>query len=188
MALPTSGPLSLANIQTEFGGANPISLSEYYAGGGLVPAGTAGTNGAVPSSGTISIANFYGTTAATVNFTDTSVQQFIGSGTSFVQYQIRNTGYVWITDISTGDPFQYEQWVSPTSAASNYEVFATLSSGSLTTGTTGSWLSLGTDRNWTCRQVGAGVTQASLSMQVRSIGTTTVLDTWTVNLSAEVFT
>lgn len=63
MALPTSGPLSLANIQTEFGGANPISLSEYYAGGSLVPAGTTGTNGAVPSSGTISIANFYGTSA-----------------------------------------------------------------------------------------------------------------------------
>jgi hypothetical protein len=61
MALPTSGPLTLANIQTEFGGTNPISLSEYYAGGGLVPAGTSGTYGAVPSSGTISIQNFYGT-------------------------------------------------------------------------------------------------------------------------------
>lgn len=61
MALPTSGPLTLANIQTEFGGTNPISLSEYYAGGGLVPAGTSGTYGAVPSSGTISIRNFYGT-------------------------------------------------------------------------------------------------------------------------------
>jgi hypothetical protein len=61
MALPTSGPLTLADIQTEFGGSNPISLSEYYAGGGLVPSGTTGTNGAVPSSGTISISNFYGT-------------------------------------------------------------------------------------------------------------------------------
>jgi hypothetical protein len=61
MTLPTSGPLSLSNIQTEFGGSNPISLSEYYAGGGLVPPGTSGTNGPVPSSGTISISNFYGT-------------------------------------------------------------------------------------------------------------------------------
>lgn len=63
MPLPSSGPLSLANIQTEFGGTNPISLNEYYAGGALVPAGTSGTNGAVPSSGAISIFNFYGTTA-----------------------------------------------------------------------------------------------------------------------------
>lgn len=61
MALPTSGPLTLAQIQTEFGGSNPISLNEYYAGGANVPAGTSGTNGAVPSSGTISISNFYGT-------------------------------------------------------------------------------------------------------------------------------
>ena len=61
MALPTSGPLSLSDIQTEFGGSNPISLSEYYAGGAYVPAGTTGTNGPVPSSGTISISNFYGT-------------------------------------------------------------------------------------------------------------------------------
>lgn len=61
MALPPSGPLSLADIQTEFGGSNPISLSEYYAGGAYVPAGTSGTNGPVPTSGTISISNFYGT-------------------------------------------------------------------------------------------------------------------------------
>lgn len=61
MTLPTSGPLSLSDIQTEFGGSNPIQLSEYYAGGGLVPAGTTGTYGAVPSSGAIGIQNFYGT-------------------------------------------------------------------------------------------------------------------------------
>jgi hypothetical protein len=61
MTLPTSGPLSLTDIQTEFGGTNPISLNEYYAGGGLVPSGTTGTNGAVPSSGAISINSFYGT-------------------------------------------------------------------------------------------------------------------------------
>jgi len=68
MPLPSSGPLTLANIQTEFGGSNPISLSEYYAGGGLVPAGTTGTYGAVPSSGAISIQNFYGTSAFTAVF------------------------------------------------------------------------------------------------------------------------
>jgi hypothetical protein len=61
MTLPASGPLSLSDIQTEFGGSNPISLNEYYAGGGLVPAGTSGTYGAVPTSGQISVQNFYGT-------------------------------------------------------------------------------------------------------------------------------
>ena len=63
MAIPASGPLALTCIQTEFGGTNPIGLNEYYAGGAYVPAGTSGTYGAVPSSGTISVQNFYGTTA-----------------------------------------------------------------------------------------------------------------------------
>lgn len=49
MALPTSGPLSLNDIQTEFGGSNPIGLNEYY-----------GVASGIPASGTISIDNFYG--------------------------------------------------------------------------------------------------------------------------------
>jgi hypothetical protein len=61
MTLPASGPLSLNDIQTEFGGTNPIGMNEYYAGGGLVPPGTTGTFGAVPSSGALSVQNFYGT-------------------------------------------------------------------------------------------------------------------------------
>lgn len=64
MPIPTSGPLTLAQIQTEFGGVNPIGINEYYAGGGLVPSGTSGINGPVPSSGTISFSIFYGTNAA----------------------------------------------------------------------------------------------------------------------------
>lgn len=51
MALPSSGvSLSLAQIQAEFGGANPISLSEYW-----------GLATGLPTSGqTISLNNFYG--------------------------------------------------------------------------------------------------------------------------------
>lgn len=37
MALQASGPISFSQIQTEFGGANPISLSEYYKNGSYVP-------------------------------------------------------------------------------------------------------------------------------------------------------
>jgi hypothetical protein len=61
MALQTTGAITLAEIQTEFGGSNPISLSEYYAGGTYVPSGASGTNGAVPASGQISMSQFYGT-------------------------------------------------------------------------------------------------------------------------------
>ena len=37
MALPTSGTISLSQIQSFFGGTNPTSVSEYNKGGGLVP-------------------------------------------------------------------------------------------------------------------------------------------------------
>lgn len=66
MTIKSSGPLSMTEIQTEFGGtdSNGIALSEYYAGGIYVPAGTIGyPNGvatAIPNTGAISISNFYG--------------------------------------------------------------------------------------------------------------------------------
>jgi hypothetical protein len=45
------------------GGSNPISLSEYYRGGGIVrstyPDGTGPINGNIPTSGVITMANFY---------------------------------------------------------------------------------------------------------------------------------
>ena len=62
MPIQTSGPISLNDLQTEFGGVNPISLNEYYAGlpNQLVPAGTTGINGAIPTTGAISLSQFYG--------------------------------------------------------------------------------------------------------------------------------
>jgi hypothetical protein len=86
MALPSSGPLTLAQIQTEFGGSNPISLSEYYAGGAYVPVGTSGTYGAVPSSGAISIRNFYGTSAILDTQTVTVGALYSKFGSNFGYY------------------------------------------------------------------------------------------------------
>lgn len=52
MVLQSSGAISLYNIQTEFGGSNPIAISEYYAAAS-----------GIPSSGTITFNNFYGKSA-----------------------------------------------------------------------------------------------------------------------------
>lgn len=57
MAIKTSGPISIQDIVNEFGGSPPHALNEYYSGGGLVPSGA---NPNVPSSGAISLQNFYG--------------------------------------------------------------------------------------------------------------------------------
>lgn len=37
MALASSGPLTFSSIQGEYGGANPINISEYYRNGAYVP-------------------------------------------------------------------------------------------------------------------------------------------------------
>lgn len=66
MTLPASGPITFAQLQAEYsgyGGAYPIALTEYYRGGSYVrsvyPDGTGSINTNVPTSGTISMSNFY---------------------------------------------------------------------------------------------------------------------------------
>jgi hypothetical protein len=183
MAIPSSGALALSAIQTEFGGANPISLSEYYAGGARVPAGTTGTNGAVPSSGTISVSKFYGTTAETVTISDQFVTATrVASGTAVTVYQLASTGDINRTvNTNTTD---IGDWITPKSAASGYEVFATLVSGTLTSGTTGSWLALSSSRSWNVNRSTFGTSTAVVGLQIRKVGTTTVLDSATITLEA----
>ena len=65
MALPSSGTISLGDLQGEFGGTNPVYMSEYYRGGGLVPNITA--NNAIPLSGVIKLSDFYNSTVVSVN-------------------------------------------------------------------------------------------------------------------------
>ena len=88
MAIPSSGSLALSAIQTEFGGSNPISMSEYYAGGSNVASGTTGDSGNIPSSGTISMSQFYGSSAVvnialTISSTTQNYNIFANKGGSY---------------------------------------------------------------------------------------------------------
>lgn len=59
--LPSTGALSFDDVQTYYGGVNPISMNEYYSGGTFVP--TLARNAsdvAVPSTGQISMSSFRG--------------------------------------------------------------------------------------------------------------------------------
>lgn len=64
MAIPTSGPFSLNTLQTEFGGSNPISISEYYRNGTYIFNNSSAS--LVPTSGTIKYSDFRGATALVV--------------------------------------------------------------------------------------------------------------------------
>ena len=43
MALQTTGTISFLDLQDEFGGSNPIAISEYYRGGAYVPTTVTGS-------------------------------------------------------------------------------------------------------------------------------------------------
>ena len=64
MAVPTNPKMS--EIQTEFGGSNPIQLSEYYRGGPNVPSDVTSPNGPIATSGTITMGSFRSAAAVTV--------------------------------------------------------------------------------------------------------------------------
>ena len=106
MALQSSGLITLAQIQAEFGGANPISLSEYYRGGAY----TTTNNTGVPTSGSISLSNFYGTVAQ-FSYTFSSSTQEVNlystltsagwNGSDLVLVTINSGVYLWSDNTST---------------------------------------------------------------------------------------
>jgi len=98
MALQSSGQISLLNVATEFGGSAPHSLSEYY-----------GAAAGIPSSGTISLGDFYGASSSFA-FTLSSSQENWNlrsaalasgwDGVSQLTVNISSGVYVWSDSIS----------------------------------------------------------------------------------------
>jgi len=75
MTLQSSGAISLANVQTEFGGSNPIGINEYY-----------GRAAGIPASGTISLYDFYGKSASAFAWTTDIMGSASPSGPSTHSY------------------------------------------------------------------------------------------------------
>jgi hypothetical protein len=121
---------------------------------------------------------------AVVNFVDHTVYAFAFSGAATATYQVNSNGSDYET-VNTSTTV-LTQWVTPAYVGGNYEVYATLSSGTLNSGTTGSWVATSGSLSWTVIKGGSsGTNSAVLAMQVRAVGTTTVLDTWNITLTAE---
>lgn len=81
MILKSSGPLKLSEIQGQFGGNNPISLSEYYKLGGYVP--DIPLNSTIPYSNSISVSDFYETGFATFQISSNIDSVDEGSNVNF---------------------------------------------------------------------------------------------------------
>ena len=78
-----------------------------------------------------------------------------------------------------------EAWIDRVANVGDFECRATLVSGTLTTGTTGSWLALSADRTWS-RTSSAGSTNTTvLTVEIRRTATGVVQASVTITLIAD---
>lgn len=179
MALQSSGPISLGDIQGEFGGSNPISISEYY-----------GADTGVPASGTISLSDFYGTSAAvtvTFDLASYAVVDVVNSSTELLAnatFAVQNNGVVSGSNMTDGE------WTPDAKAAGNgdpYEVRITGFTGdALSSGpAVNTWTALTSDVVWILSQFNVGNKTCSFTVEIREAGGST-LDTAGVNMDVAV--
>lgn len=69
-----------------------------------------------------------------------------------------------------------------TGVASDFEVFATVTSGTLDFGTTGSWLNLGTTRDWGISNATVTAKNATVQLQIRRVSDAAVQATASMTL------
>jgi hypothetical protein len=109
-----------------------------------------------------------------------------GSGVQSASFTLESDGDI-ISATTPGGSVDEGDWLNPkASAPSLYEVRATVTSGSLSSGTAGSWLALTSNRTWTRldSSAGDGANVCVLTIEIRYNGGA-VLDTSTVTLTAE---
>ena len=119
------------------------------------------------------------TSILTDNRTVTSEVEF---GTAIAGYQLNSDGYLYITE--GFGPSQEGLWVTPFTAGGSYEVLATVLSGTLSTGTAGSWLATSTSPEWTRQRSTSGTSTCVLLLQFRAAGQTAIMWTYTITLTA----
>jgi hypothetical protein len=79
--------------------------------------------------------------------------------------------------------FDHGNWVEPAGAANEWEIRATVTSGSTpTSGTVGSFLALSTTREWQVARGTTGTSTSTLTFEWRRVGLTTIEYTTTGNV------
>jgi hypothetical protein len=198
MTTPTSNISLATNVQAEFGGSTPTSLSEYYRSGAYVPANqtTSGTDGrAIPSSGSVSLGMFRGITKTPAGniVTGSSISlahQLTGAAPISAMIVFETDGTVSASDtanlITLTPPMT--NWVTPTTTnigAAYWIRITTISNTGTILGAPGGWQSLNLPR-------GVGIQTAVLNQSkygnftiefsTNSAGTN-IVSTWTLNIT-----
>lgn len=157
MVLPSSGQLSMSQIRDEFGGSNPVSLSQYYRGGSLVRnfgSGSGFINGNIPTSGAIKISDFYNAVNLRgLNDPPGQVSSFTYTPLSaFVELNVLSNGSAYITYCDLLDlpiTINLGPWYGGSNSGSDFQIRISPTSGSFDSGNSvNTWLSMSTDRFW----------------------------------------
>jgi hypothetical protein len=194
MTLQASGPITFADIQAEFGGSNPIGFNEYYSGGAYVPPFTYGFGAfPVPSSGTLNIADFYGTTknvSITLPIITTTISAITDGPPSvaYAEFNMNPNGkaYSVISQATSNNTTATEifQWCSPTQAAPGFEVKVSGATNTLYGSAIDTWLPLTSIRSWYIFDDSMASPTCSFTVEIQRRGTSTVLATGYVDLEA----
>lgn len=103
-----------------------------------------------------------------------------------VSYQLTSAGVANSITTSAGTG-AIENWVNPTGAAgANYEARVTVNTGTLTSGTTGTWTALSSTQTWNVTRSTVGTKACNITVEIRLTSTGAVLDSATIDLSANV--
>jgi hypothetical protein len=120
MALQSSGAISFDNLRTEYGNGGSIALSEMYRGGPFVLDHS--NNIGVPTSGIISLSNFYGANNTAPVVTHTTTQTNGSSGGKLVSIGFTNLfGSSTDSTIDFLGGAQYYLWYDPITAGSQQQ-------------------------------------------------------------------
>lgn len=154
MAIQPSGVIALSDIQDEFGGTNPIGLSEYYRGGAY----TTSNNTSVPTSGAISLSDFYGATSAVEVIYELIGGGGGGAGSRYVISGVSINGTAGGNSSISGTGFTTE--TSTGGAGGNWGAFASTAGGSSHYGAGGAG---GVNKEYQIFEITSGVAPASTS-------------------------
>lgn len=110
------------------------------------------------------------------------VHSVIDPTTASCTFQLESDGDIGRVQGAT--PSDQGDWLSPKLGMGDYEARATITSGTLTSGTAGSWLNLGTTRSWNVQQSGVGEKACTFTLEIRRASDGEVLDSAPVTIQA----
>lgn len=124
---------------------------------------------------------------AVVTLSDANIGHIVAApATATAGYQLELDGDIAANGDGTGGSFvDVGDWISPKGAAgAAYECRASIVSGTLSSGTTGSWLALSSTRTWT-RTAASALNTCVFTLEIRLAASGVVLGTATITLTAE---